>query len=92
MLAGILVPMLSAAAAERPSFRTDEMRGGERLIAVSRADAPAELKLVGDWDVLVSVSKPRLLAATVHVNPPQIVAVLAEKYDSLPQFNANTGG
>jgi lysophospholipase L1-like esterase len=92
MLVGIPGLLLSAAAAERPSIRPDEMRGGERLIAVSRAAAPAELKLAGDWDVLVSVKKPRGLTATVHVNPPEIVTVLGEKYDSLPQFNANTGG
>jgi lysophospholipase L1-like esterase len=92
MLAGIPVLMLSAAAEERTAGRADEMRGGERLIAVNRTDAPAELKLSGDWDVLVSVKKPRVLAVTLHVNPPETVAVSAEKYDSLPQFNANTGG
>jgi lysophospholipase L1-like esterase len=92
MLAGILVPMLSAAAAERTSFRADELRGGERLMMVSRADGPAELKLAGEWDVLVTLKKPRALTATVHVAPPESVVVVAEKYDSLPQFNANAGG
>ena len=91
-LAGIPVLMLSATAAERTSVRPDEMRGGERLVAAGRADTPADLKLTGDWEVLVTVKKPRALATTVHVAPPEIVAVVAEKYDSLPQFNANAGG
>ena len=92
MLAGIPGFLLSAAAVERPSIRPDEMRGGERLIAVSRAAAPAELKLVGDWDVLVTVKALHEIAATVHVAPPESVIVVAEKYDSLPQFDANAGG
>src|ERR1035437_9946491 len=83
-LAGIPVLMLSATAAERTSVRPDEMRGGERLVAAGRADTPADLKLTGDWEVLVTVKKPRALATTVHVAPPEIVAVVAEKYDSMP--------
>ena len=56
------------------------------------ASTPADLKLAGDWDVLVTIKEPRAIAATVHVTPPQFVAVVAEKHDSLPQFNTNGGG
>src|ERR1039458_8092049 len=92
MLAGVPAFMLSGAAAERPFIPPDERRGGERLLAADRADTPAELKLAGGWEVLVLLKKPHPLAATVHVAPPEIVSVVAEKYDSLPQFNPNAGG
>ena len=92
MLAGVPAFMLSGAAAERPSIPPDERRGGERLLAADRTDTPAELKLAGDWEVLVLLKKPHPLAATVHVAPPEIVTVVAEKYDSLPPFNPNAGG
>ena len=92
LLAGLPALTLGAAAAERTSGPPDEMRGGERLLAVERANTPAELKLAGDWEVLVTLKKPRALAATVHVTPPEIVTVVAEKYDSLPPFNPNAGG
>ena len=92
MLAGVPTIMLSATAAQRTFARPDEMRGAEQLVAASRPGTPANLKLTGDWDVLVTVKKPRALATTVHVAPPEILAVMAEKYDSLPQFNNNAGG
>ena len=92
MLAGVPAFMLSGAAAERPFIPPDERRGGERLLAADRTDTPAELKLAGDWEVLVLLKKPHPLAATVHVAPPEIVTVVAEKYDSLPPFNPNAGG
>ena len=38
------------------------------------------------------LKKPHPLAATVHVASPEIVTVVAEKYDSLPPFNPNAGG
>jgi lysophospholipase L1-like esterase len=56
------------------------------------ASTPAELKLVGDWKVLVTVTKPRGLTKTVRVAPPVIVSVTAEKLDSVPLFNHNVGG
>ena len=62
------------------------------MLSAVAADTPADLKLWGDWDVRVTVKKPRVFATTVHVAPPEIVAVVGEKYDSLPQFNPNTGG
>src|ERR1039458_9728003 len=71
MLAGVPAFMLSGAAAERPSIPPDERRGGERLLAADRTDTPAELKLAGDWEVLVLLKKPHPLAATVHLAPPE---------------------
>ena len=56
------------------------------------AGTPADLKLVGDWDVLVTCKEARPLATTVHVAPPVLVAVVAEKYDSLPLFEPNAAG
>ena len=54
--------------------------------------APADLQLAGDWKVLVTVSQPRAGAMTVRVAPPLVTTVTAEKLDSLPLFNPNTGG
>ena len=56
------------------------------------ASSPAELKLAGDWEVLVSVKEPRPFAATIGVAPPVILTVVAERYDSLPLFNPDAGG
>ena len=56
------------------------------------AATPAELKLVGDWDVLVTVKERHALASTLHVAPPTVVAVTAEKYDSLPPYDAKAAG
>ena len=56
------------------------------------SEIPAELKLVGDWDVQVSVREPRAITATVHVRPPAVIEVRAEKLDSLPVFNPQAGG
>ena len=56
------------------------------------AVTPADLKLTGDWDVLVTVKDRRALATTVHVAPPMPVAVSAEKYDSLPLYDSKAAG
>ncbi len=48
--------------------------------------APAELKLVGDWQVevtLTSASSP----ATVSIEPPKSVEVVAEHHDLLEEWN-----
>src|ERR1019366_7321467 len=79
--------------AVRPSvlgFTTALMLAGVPAFMLS--GAAAELKLAGDWEVLVLLKKPHPLAATVHVASPEIVTVVAEKYDSLPPFNPNAGG
>ncbi len=44
----------------------------------------------GDWDVLVSV--PGAGSQTVHVPPPVMVRVTAEKYVAIPMFNPKAGG
>ena len=60
------------------------------------AAEPAALKLVGDWRVEVTapsatgVGQP--LASTFSVTPPALVSVSAEKYASLPVFNAKAAG
>jgi lysophospholipase L1-like esterase len=65
------------------------------VLSLSRtgcATAPPEFKVVGDWEVQVTVNEPRGLVATVHVAPPTLVTVTAERYDGLPLFNPNAGG
>lgn len=56
------------------------------------AATPAEFKLVGDWEVRVTVSEPRPLSATVRVAPPELVTVTSERYNALPIFNPHAGG
>jgi lysophospholipase L1-like esterase len=56
------------------------------------AGTPADLKLTGDWDVLVTVKERRALATTIHVTPAVLVTVAAEKYDSLPLYDAKAAG
>ncbi len=57
-----------------------------------KAATPAELSLAGDWRVRVTVAEPRPQTNAVNVPPPAILSVTAEKLDSLPLFNPNTGG
>lgn len=57
------------------------------------ANLPAELSLAGDWSVRAVVrgdagSREVVLA----VRPAELISVTAEKHDSLPVFNSNTGG
>lgn len=57
--------------------------------------APAQLSLAGDWQVLVRVEPAPGRAAmvgTLEVPPSTLVTVRAERHDSLPLFNPNTGG
>jgi lysophospholipase L1-like esterase len=61
-------------------------------VTAGYAGTPADLKLTGDWDVLVTVKEPHPLATTVHVAPPGVVAVVGEKYDSLPRYDAKAAG
>ena len=56
------------------------------------AQAPAELAIVGDWEVRVTVREPRLIETTLSVPPPPLISVNAEKFDSLPVFNPKAGG
>ncbi len=59
---------------------------------VVAADTPAELKLIGDWQVKVTVPGARPVEATLTVTAPKLLTVTAEKYDSLPVFNPKAGG
>ena len=62
------------------------------LASAVLADQPAVLRVVGDWRVEVSVAEPRPLTVTLEVTPPPIVAVEAERYGTLPLFNAAAAG
>ena len=92
MFIGPLTLMLSAPAAPRTPARSEEMRGAELLVTARPVYTPADVKLTGDWEVLVTVNQPRALARTLQVAPPVLRVVVAEKHDSLPEFNPNTGG
>jgi lysophospholipase L1-like esterase len=52
---------------------------------------PATLRVVGDWDVEVSLRKPPL-KVIVSVPPPETVEVKAERHASVPLFNPRAGG
>ncbi len=57
------------------------------------AAEPANLELVGDWQVKVRLPQARPVGqTTLTVAPPVVIRVAAEKYDSLPVFNAQTAG
>ena len=58
----------------------------------SRAATPAEMKLIGDWTVEVTLKEPRAVTARLDVAPSELVTVTAEKHDALPLFNPRTGG
>jgi lysophospholipase L1-like esterase len=61
-------------------------------LVTTNAAPPADLKLAGDWDVLVTVGAPGSRSKLLRVDPPKVVNVTAEKLDSLPLFNPKTGG
>jgi lysophospholipase L1-like esterase len=92
ILASLSAFVLAATAAPRSFLPADEGRGAERLITTARPAVPADLQLTADWAVLVTVKQPRPLAAILLVPPPAVITVVAEKYESLPQFNPDTGG
>jgi lysophospholipase L1-like esterase len=58
----------------------------------SDAKAAAEIKIVGDWQLHVSLREPRAVEETLQVAPPKVLAVDAEKFDLLPVFNPKAGG
>ena len=62
------------------------------LAQPAQAGAAAELEIIGDWEIKVTASEPRVVEATLKVTPPQIIGVTAEKFDSLPVFNPKAGG
>src|SRR6266542_1708975 len=62
------------------------------LARIGLAAAPAEFMLLGDWEVQVTVSEPRPLSATIRVEAPQLVTVVAERHEALPLFNPKAAG
>ncbi len=66
------------------------------LTSVSLRAAAAELTLVGDWDVRVTLPAAAAgvtgLSATLHVVPTPLTTVTAERHGALPLFNPNAGG
>ncbi|MEN6338087.1 MAG: hypothetical protein ABFE01_27850, partial [Phycisphaerales bacterium] len=52
--------------------------------------SPAQIRLTGDWTVSVTIPGPPPVAAELKIPGPNIVAVAHEKYDKLPDFDANT--
>ena len=67
-------------------------------VASSAEESPPLLKLTGDWQVLVTVSKSTASGALLErvtalgVSPPVVVTVKAEKMDRLPVFNPQMAG
>ncbi|HOX58950.1 MAG TPA: GDSL-type esterase/lipase family protein [Candidatus Paceibacterota bacterium] len=61
-------------------------------LTIGTAGTLVDLKLAGDWKVVVTVNEPHARTKTVRVSPPEIVNVVAEKHASLPVFNPNAGG
>lgn len=60
------------------------------MASVGLADAPATLKLTGDWQVQVTLSRPGAMAV-VDVPPAKAVAVTAER-SVLPLFDVKMAG
>jgi lysophospholipase L1-like esterase len=56
------------------------------------AQEAAELDIIGDWEVKVTVREPRLIEAAIKVPQQSLIVVNAEKFDSLPVFNPRAGG
>jgi len=61
------------------------------LGAVAQAATPVEIRLAGDWTVLVTVPGTPPVTAELKVPGPDIVTVTNEKYARLPDFDAKTG-
>jgi lysophospholipase L1-like esterase len=59
------------------------------LMALIWQTKSPDVQPAGDWAVRVTYGGK---AATLAVAPPVVLAVTAEKYDSLPVFNPNAGG
>lgn len=59
-------------------------------LSVASAHQIATFTLAGDWDVRIQI--PGSEVQILHVAPPLMVHVKAEKYASLPVFNPKVGG
>ncbi len=60
------------------------------LTLAGLAETPANFTVSGDWAVHVSAAGVR--AQTVHVTPPAMVTVSAERYTNVPVYNPKGGG
>lgn len=58
----------------------------------SQAETPAQLELVGSWELKVTSGSNPAIVTNLHVAQPQWVEVRAEKHDALPVFNPQAGG
>ena len=58
--------------------------------ACAFAQEPASFTIAGEWEVRVDV--PGKNSQRVHVIPPVMITVTAEKYTALPMFNPKAGG
>ena len=56
------------------------------------AETPAQFSIAGDWQVRVTLTEPRAAEAVLAIEPAQTVAVVAEKFESLPVYNPGGGG
>jgi len=62
-------------------------------LIIAEAAAPAELKIVGDWEVQASVpGNAKVKPATIKVQPSEVFTVTAQKYASLPVYKTTGGG
>lgn len=62
-------------------------------LATAQAAAPAELKIVGAWEVQASVpGDAKVKPATIKVQPSEVFTVTAQKYASLPVYKTTGGG
>ena len=60
---------------------------GSSVLQAASDNAPAELRLKGDWTVAVTVPGNPPLVGEVTIARPQEVLVVDEKYNRLPDFN-----
>ena len=58
--------------------------------ASSLCAAPAEIRLRGDWTVLVRIPGPAAVEAELKISRPDIVKIDHEKHNRLPVYNAGT--
>lgn len=69
---------------------------GMALVATAGSTAepfqPADVKLKGDWAVVVSMPGRKLPVTVLEVPRNELITVTAEKYDGLPVFNPRAGG
>ena len=73
-----------------PAMFVAAICGISSLGATAPNSAPAEIRLMGDWTVSVTVPGTSPVTAELKVPGPDIVSVTHEKYHKLPDFDAKT--